>query len=229
MSITNRGQLQSEISEYMHRTDLGNAQLDNFIDAAGYRLGTQLRTQFNEGRQVLAILPTRPGEYQLPDDWVETRAVYIDGSGSAGPCLLQLLAESETARYRASGSPVGYTLASDTELVGQPAAEYIIRTIPGNEENITLDYYQHCVIDDQPGSAGSHPVLIRYPYLYLYACLIEAHTWAQDFPMRDQVLTLYAAELDSANDAAMKARLVPGARTSTVSAGLVSNAPSRVM
>lgn len=229
MTIATRAELRAEISAYMHRTDLADAQLDNFVDAAGYRLGSGLRSTANEGRNNITDDLTA-NFYRLPQDWVETRAVFVAGAGNSGPRLLQLLSESEIQRYRSSGSDaVGYLMNSPTELVGQPAENYVIRLFPKTGEDITLDYYQDCVLRFPAGASASHPALVRYPTLYLYAALIEAHTFTMDFTMRDQLLGIYAAELDQANAAAMRARLVPGGRVSTSAAPVAGSAPSRVM
>ena len=219
MAISNRADLRAEIALYMHRTDLTNNQLDNFIESAGLRLGTALRTQINEGRVALTEAVVDTGLYNLPADWNETRAVY-----SADNCLLTPLGQTEAERIDPNGNTArGYLMVSGLETT-VAIAQYQLQLVPPTGEDITLHYYQNCVLQ-----SDAHPALTRYPYLYLYACLIEAHTFVQDFPMRDQMLALFTEELRFSNEMAGKARLAPGAGVAPAQAQVASARPVRSM
>lgn len=231
MSIDTFVNLRTEIAEYLHRTNIDDSQLDNFIDAASRRIGTGLRHNANLGAtEVTAFIHLTGLEiYFLPADFVEMRYVHAAKDDFSGDFrILQSISQTEANRVELTGSQSEFWYIESFMQAADPqAAQLALVLLPQAQslgEQIWPHYWQ------VPSTLDiSNPVLIAFPYLYLYACLIEAHTFVQDFDMRDKMLLMYVEELKQANDTGMQARLSPGSRIAPVRQRVASRRPVSTM
>ena len=231
MSIDTISDLRVEIAEYLHREDFSDGQLDNFIDSASKRIGVLLRTDANLANQLLIALADLTGKTVnlLPSNFVEMR--YVSAAIGTAPGefrVLSPIAQTDAGRVPVTGTkPAFYYLESFTEAPGGEAAQMAVVVTPaGGSEEIHAQYWFRPTLT---AASPASPVLTAYPYLYLYASIIEAHIFTQDYPQRDQVLIIYAEELKVANEGGMAARVAPMSARSGVTQRLTSNAPVRTM
>ena len=188
--------LLADISEYMHRSDISDTLGLSFIAKATARLGHDLKVFSN---QVEAAIDTSVSN-DLPADFRSMRVVTTDRQGQS--VTLRAVGYREAGSLQTSnqtGTPQAYTLQDE------PAT---ITPIPANGAVLDILYWAEPVAITAQNETNA--VNDAYPYLYLYSSLIEAATWAQDFDYRNHMLTLYAAELQIANDRAQSAQTGPG-------------------
>jgi hypothetical protein len=163
MAITNYTELQTSITSWLSRTNDTNLQAlyPDFITFAEAKFNRALRTLKMEAFTTLT--PTN-GVVALPDDWLETRAIYIN---TTPKIELEYL------------TPENFFLRDDSFVNGtNPSRYYTIQndsiylsdTSSGNQ--ITLLYYQ--VIPDL-ATNSTNWLLARHPDLYLAECLAEAY------------------------------------------------------
>jgi len=188
--------LLTDISEYMHRSDISDTLGLSFIGKATARLGHDLKVFANQAEATIDPAVS----LLLPVDFRSMRAVFTDNSGQK-LTLVALSFRAASGRQTSSppGSPVGYLLEDN------PAR---ITPVPFSESVLDILYWAipAAITIAEPTNAIND----EYPYLYLYSSLIEAATWAQDFEYRAHMLQLYTGELQVANDRGQIAQTGPG-------------------
>lgn len=237
-TISNRAELESAISDFMHRNDLTADDFDRFIDAAQTRLGQQLRSDGNVGRLYLdpQLQPGKEHLYVLGFDYREIITVWY-GAGQefadqvpTGQRQLQPLSYTEVDRFPRFGVPFGFMIVPFEDIPSIPPVQtdtFQVQVIPADGTTILVDFYQAPQALTNPGDTNG--LLGRYPYLYLWACLSEAHLWAQDYEQRRQVEDQYNVELEKTNVATVQARAVTGFRPSAIRRFASANRPVRSM
>jgi hypothetical protein len=168
------------VESYAHRSD---ASVDNniaqFIEFATKRIGRDLRSQFNTVTRDPVVGTENP--IPLGEDFREMRiASYpLDGGGNVD---LKAVPVHLLERVTRSGqTPRVYTVVG-TDMILKPFQVKVI-TITAWVEPAAL----------ATGTA-ENDVLTNYPYVYLYATLIELWMWTQDPGLRDAALSDYNAE-----------------------------------
>jgi hypothetical protein len=56
------------------------------------------------------------------------------------------------------------------------------------------------------GDTATNTILTNYPYLYLYASLVEANSYIQDAEQREKSINFYLTEVDKVNAEATETR-----------------------
>ena len=176
----NRGELEALVANYMHRTDLAT-QIPGFIDLATQRLGRMLKSQVNE--ITVDFQPTENPSL-LPADFRGMRSVY--SLEDRGPVALQSQSISRITRFRDSGSPAAYNVQGKS-----------IRIAPFRAGTYELHYFAEP--GELSGPTSENAVLDEYPYLYLYASLVEANIFVKDPDQAQAMLQIFSSEVFEVN------------------------------
>lgn len=183
----NYDELQLLIANYMHRTDLGG-QIPGFIEIARARINRDLRVR--EMLVSATIIPTT-NPFPAPDDFLEMRDIYWNRGTRR--VTLGLVGRRQLNNFSAGTAPAFYSV-DGTQL----------ETAPGGVDTVfNLLYY-----GAQPPltiATDTNETMSRFPSIWLYASLIEAHTYTQDLQLRDQALATYTQEVAAANGRAAEA------------------------
>jgi hypothetical protein len=179
MAINTYSDLQTEIANYLARSDL-TAQIPNFIQKAEFRLRRELRI-----RQMLKVVTTttsaNDGTVELPSDFEQMRDLHINTNP------IQVLEyESPSNFYRntmsvSTGLPRQYTiLAQELQFAPMPDSSY------------TLQMLYYAAPPFLSNTNVSNVFLTTCPDLLLYASLAEA----EPYLMNDARLQTWAAMYD---------------------------------
>jgi len=181
--------LAQTIAGYMHREDL-EAQINSiFIPFATQRIGRDLRSQANN----LVIdfdMTTNPET--LPINFVAIRALTVNDSN--GKRLIKSGTLSEMSQFsQGSGRSVFYQINAD-----------MLSVAPTQLATYQLDYfaYPDALLTDESTNA----VLSAYPYLYLYAALVEGFFYTQEPGGHDKAMAQYLNEIEKINKQSASAR-----------------------
>ncbi len=174
-----RDELVALTESYAHRSD---ASVDNnivqFIEFATKRIGRDLRSQFNTVTRDPVVGTENP--IPLGDDFREMRiASYPLDNGRVD---LKAVPVHLLERVTVSGTTPRVYTVTGTDMILKPFQVKVI-TITAWVEPPPLD-----------AGDAENDVLTNYPYLYLYATLLELWMWTQDPDLRDAALADYNAE-----------------------------------
>jgi hypothetical protein len=182
-----RAELAQLVADYLHRDDMGGI-IPKFIDLATVRLGRDLTSLENEAQ---ATISATANPIDLPADFKSIRELTY-GNGS-NPIYLQSVGRSRIHRY-GSGKPIAYSITGLKATIG-----------PFSAGDYGIIYYQEPAA--LTSNSSTNAVLEAHPQLYLYATLLEAHTYTQDFELRAQALSTYQGELAGVNSKANAGRM----------------------
>ena len=184
-------ELQTLVASYMHRIDL-TADIPGFIELARTRINRDMRVRENikQATETPTLNP-RP----LPLDFLEMRSIYF--LPSTRRVTLHLVGREQlNANQTALNSTQrpGFFSIDGTQIETQPG---------GIGLEFTLIYYfaQPELVAD----ADTNPLMDTYPMTWLYATLIEGHTFTQDLTLVAEALSNYTSEVEQANSAAKAA------------------------
>ena len=186
----NYQELQTQVADYMHRTDLA-AQIPGFIEKARTRINRDLRAQVMIAEPVTLTPTTNP--FVVPQQFIEMRDIYYEGA--ANRISLTLVGRKQLDSYarNSGGRPWFYSLDG-----------YWIETAPsGIGTEFTFIYYmaEEALVNPTDENA----TMFLYPTIWLYASLIEAHSYAQDLTLMEQAVSFYTSELSRVNNASAEA------------------------
>jgi len=166
MAISSYADLQSEVGEWLQRSDL-SARIPVFIEMATARFNRELRTPEMEA----LVTTSADAEYtDLPSDFLQVRSIETNGD------RMEYLAPEEfqtyVARTATPAVPV-YTIA-DMSLRIYPA--------PTTDGTLTLKvlYYQR--IPEMDSAGDTNWLLDAHPDAYLFGSLVEASGFLHDDP-----------------------------------------------
>ena len=175
-----RDGLVSLVESYAHRN---NASVDNnieqFIEFATKRIGRDLRSQFNAVTRDPVVGTENP--IPLGEDFREMRIASYPSDGQSR-IDLKAVPVHLLERVTSTGTSPRVFSVTGTDMIIKPFQQKVI-TITAWVEPAELD-----------AGGAENDVLTQYPYLYLYATLIELWMWTQDPDLRDAALADYNAE-----------------------------------
>ena len=184
-------ELQVLIAAYMHRTDL-TADIPGFIELARTRINRDMRVRENiiEATETPTINP-RP----LPLDFLEMRDIFY--LPSSRRLTLQLVGRKQLndAQQSLNGTvrPTFFSI-DGTQIETQPG---------GIDVEFTLLYY--AAVPELIADDDTNALMATYPMTWLYASLIEGHTFTQDLVLAADALSNYTSEVEQANSSAKAA------------------------
>ena len=182
MSLLTYTDLQTQIANWMHRTDLGT-YIPDFITLAELKISHSIRSR---NLQVEVQTPTVQGvnTITLPIDYASLKTIQILNTTGHNQVLTLLPDEKflEYNTYNTQGIPKFYTIQ---------AGNILLQPIPDGVYTIDYVYYQ-----DVPSLAinGTNWVMTKFPRVYLYGALIEGCTFIQD----EERTQLYQQRFDAA-------------------------------
>ena len=181
-----RTELEALIASYMHRSDL-TGDIPGFISLATQRLGRMLRSQVN---QTIAILQPVTATSDLPANYRGMRALYAQES--RGPVALSSVSTHRITRFANTGSPAAYSITGKKLTIA-----------PFRAGDFELHYYNEPA--ELVSGTSENAVLDEYPYLYLYASLVEANIFLQNPDQAARMLSIFTGEVHDVNSQSMYA------------------------
>ena len=184
-------ELQVLIASYMHRTDL-TADIPGFIELARTRINRDMRVRENI---ITATETPTVNPRDLPLDFLEMRDIYhFPGQRRQSLTLvgrkqLDEFVDSLNGTVR----PQFYSI-DGIQIETQPG---------GVDLEFTLLYY--AAVPELVADDDTNLLMSVYPMTWLYASLIEGHTFTQDLTLVQEAVTSYTSELEQANSAAKAA------------------------
>lgn len=186
----NKLELKEAIAEYLHRDDITTTLYNTFIEFATRRIGLALQSYENE--KVVQLMPTSH-LVDLPTDFSSLRSItYPNGNSVISLASVPL---DVLYRYPLEGASPSIYAITQKKIDIRPF-----------QDNITFDltyyHYPEFLVDD----TDTNSILTAYPYLYLYAGLVEANRWTQDAEQLSIALNNYVNEMQIVNRESEKAR-----------------------
>lgn len=187
----NFGELKTQVANYMHRTDLTDFIVD-FVELARTRINRDLRV-----REMLIEKQVTPtvNPFPVEDDFLEMRDLHHQRGNFRQ--TVALTGRAGVNKYKnnniAQANPRFYSIDG-----------LLIETAPGGiDVEFTEIYYAQEAefVDD----ADTRKTLDRFPTIWLYASLIEGHSFTQDLDLMNDAIEKYTSELGIANQRADEA------------------------
>ena len=190
--MTDKSDLVTLVESYIHRAD---ATVDNnigtWINFATARIGRDLRSQEN---LISVDLTPVDNPVVLPDNYRELKVIQYPSDGNSDISLRSVPAATIARITNTGSSPALYSVSG---------FEMTIK--PFQAKTFAMQYWAEpdaLVVD-----TDENDVLNAYPYIYLYAVLIEAQAWLQDFTQRSQWVATYSGEVGVTNEQSQSADL----------------------
>lgn len=164
MSIATYAELQTAVSNWLHRADV-SSHVPDFIKMGEALLNRKLRTVDMETRAT-STLSTSTRFMAMPTGMLEIQSMFIQNPASEvvflEPYALREYVESETA----SGMPSHFTVKEDIEFNCVPDSAYVVELHYFKKYDIATDL--------------SNWLLTNYPELYLHSALSAAALFIRD-------------------------------------------------
>jgi len=180
--ILDRSTLITEFEAYIKRSFAIDRQ-DTFIQLSELRILRDLRAREN---QVMTTIVPTSNLVDLPSDFIDLREIsYKNGN--------RVVVLSSVGRHRLAiatsqtGRPGVYSIIGDQIEVGPI-------TIP---DEFTLWYWRKFPALVNP--TDTNILLTEYPYIWLYAMLVEGAVYVQDDTMRQLAVETYLTEINRVN------------------------------
>jgi len=167
MAITTYAELQTALSDWLNRADLGQ-QIPDFITLAESTLNDVLRSSYMVASDTAAITS---GRAALPSGALEL--VYLQVADTEDEPLEQITPQQllmlRRARTRGAGNPKFFA------VVGR---EILVTPSPSASASLDIDYYQK--IPALSVSNTTNWLLTEAPHIYLYTSLLHATPFLMD-------------------------------------------------
>jgi len=167
MAITDYDSLKTTIADYLHRSDLSDSVLSNFVQFAEARLNRKLRLLQQETISTLT-LSQGSDTVSLPSDWAETiDLIYADDKQSVTPQSVKAL-NSQRTYDTTQARPYLYATTNGHKLQFEIAAN--------QEYSLLLNYFNKWDIQTDL----TNWLLTNAPDAYLYGSLLEAKAYVKN-------------------------------------------------
>jgi len=197
-AITDYASLLSEVEDQLERDDLAN-RLPRFIQMTEAVLRRNLRTLDME-ISVEEVVPAETASFDLPDDLLSLRAIYIKGDAAEDEPNLPLEAYSPAAfasRFTGlAGVPTGFARIGNT-----------IQLAPTPEEETTLVMLYLARFDPLTESVTNW-ILDNHPDVYFYGVCAQAMQWDRDD--NNPYAALFAGAIEDLKSSRANDRWGPG-------------------
>ena len=182
--ITSLATLKAMIVSYTHRDDLTDV-LDMFVELAEARINRVLRVPEMEKRVYQSISDSY---VEVPTDFLELRNIQLGNREPPSKLTLQQLdanRNSTELSYAITGNQIEIrpTVQSDDPV------------------EIEINYYAKVpeILDVSYQIPDNDSVILNYPHLYLYGCMVEASLFTQDDARVEMWNSKFDSELAVAN------------------------------
>jgi hypothetical protein len=173
--------LRTSLGEWLHRSDLTNTDLGNFIWLAEAHFNTEMR---DRGMEASTTIPVTSGYLAHPADWREWKSISLVSGNTRIP--LQPLSQEQVDLVYGSAYgqiPAGYVINSDRTII-----------VPGATGSFSYETWYYQGVPALTASATTNWLLTKYPQAYLYQSLLEA----VGFTSEDDRIPLWKAGVDEA-------------------------------
>lgn len=166
MAISDYATLKTTIADYLHRSDLSDAVVSNFVQFAEARMNRKLRLLEQETSGLVSLVAGAQS-VALPTGWIETIDVTYDSDKrSIQPQTLKAL-NSQKTYDTTTGRPYLYA-TSGGNMVFEITADATY--------SIAIDYYKKWDIETD----DTNWLLTNSPDAYLYGSLLEAKAYIKN-------------------------------------------------
>jgi len=182
MAITDYASLKTTLADYLHRSDLSDVVLSNFVQLGESRLNRKLRLLEQEANATVSLV-AGANTVALPAGWQETIDVYYDeDKRHIQPQNLRGL-NSQRSFDTTSGRPYLYATTNGTMA---------FEIFADKNYAIVIDFYKRFdIIADL-----TNWLLTTAPDAYLYAALLEAKAYIK----KQEDVALWSQGLQTAID-----------------------------
>lgn len=187
--FANFAELVQLVIDYAHRPDHQERAESIFIPFASLRLGRDLRSSANESIAVLDA-DALGDPFPVPADFGSIRSITPQGTHQRA---LKFRDEVAIQSMPTNGPDALYYNIRNREITVRPF------------RGVLFDLSYHTV-PKLDATDTVNDVLVQYPMLYLYAALLELHTWTQDERARGTALNTYLDEVKLVNRQQSRAR-----------------------
>ena len=197
----NYTELRTQVSNYLNRGDISDAQMDVFIDNAEAELNRMVRHR-KMIKRVTAAIDTH--FTTLPDDWLEAVNVQLN----TDPISLLRQITLETAdQYRenngdVAGTPGYYAIVGET-----------LELIPRPSEEVTVELTYYSKIPALSETNTTNWLIDEYPDLYLYAVAKQACVFLMDTEALTTYAALYTSQLNALKEEQERVKFAGGSLT----------------
>lgn len=165
--ITNYTELQTEVANWIHRSDLAS-NIPVFIQLAESKINNSIKGRLLE-TTVTYTLTAGTATLALPSDYQQMKTVIVL-SNPQSPC--EPMSVDKINQYNAlntTGVPQFYCVTGTNLVFSLP---------PDAAYSVKIVYY--AALPSLSALVTTNWVLTQYPYLYLYGALIEASIYTND-------------------------------------------------
>jgi len=183
MAIVDYSSLKTTLADYLHRSDLSDVVLSNFVQFAESRLNRKLRLLQQEATATVTVAQGA-NTATLPSDWVETIDLIHsdDKSALTAQSVKALNSQSNTStslsRPRLYATTNGYNLLFNTNA--------------DQEYSLSLNYFKRWDIETDL----TNWLILNAPDAYLYGALLEAKAYIK----KAEDISLWSSGLTTAMD-----------------------------
>lgn len=196
MAFTDYDELQKEVIDWSHRSDLG-VKIPDFITLAE-------NAMYSNDQEVLAIrsmeivsTAATAGQYvELPDGFESARSIRLVTGDNGGELRFQ--APEQMRKNVATGRPAFFTIAGN---------EIQLDRIPDSEYTLEIQYYRKATALSD--SNLTNDILTSHPSIYLFGTLTALFSYSQDTEQHLKYNGMFISAIKGANKADKKGRYGP--------------------
>lgn len=179
--IVDLASLKSNIAAFAHRSDLSDV-MDVFIKSAETRINRNLRVSLMEKRSTTSA---EDSFIDLPTDFLELRNLQL---GDRVPVGMNTLQQLDLKRN------------SDELQMAITGNQLEIRPTISSDDPIDVEINYYAKVISVLSGTPDYTLLIEYPMLYLYACMIEVALFIQDDNRVDMWVEAFKVEMNESNN-----------------------------
>lgn len=192
MAFSTYSDLQTELAEYLGRSDLTN-KIKGFIALAEKRFNRELRLRIMEVLDNSLVTVAGTQYVALPASFLEMRQVTINGNPPTP--IAYITPDRFAIKAGDSGKPTFYSIIGD-KLYFAP--------VPDGVYSISLTYFAS--ITPLSDGAPTNALLTSHPDIYLYGALVESGPYTRTTAPLAAWVEYLGKAMDGAGQADQKAR-----------------------
>ncbi len=195
----NKGEIVATVAAYSQRQDLLDDIGGRFMQLAEARIGRDLETQENE-KDYTATPSVNP--FQLPSDF--GKLISVEYLEDRGPRTLSSLDRFSINRVsQTGGAPRFYNMRAPEFGVTPELVRLDVRPFVAGTFRVTYYFRPNLYLQSD---GAENRVSQRYPNVYLYATLMEVHSFERDLEQLRKATEAYLADVAQANKDARRAQ-----------------------
>lgn len=196
MALTNYDELQKELVDWSHRSDLGT-KLADFIQLAENAMYSNDQEVLTTRSMETISTALTAGQYlSLPDNFESARSVRLVTSDNGG--YLKFQAPEQMRKQVAGGRPSFFTIIGN---------EIQFDRTPDSEYTIEIQYFRKATpLSD---TNLTNEILTNHPSIYLFGALTALFSYSQDTEQQVKYGQMFFGAIKGANKADKKGRYGP--------------------